>query len=98
MDHSLDTLRDLLKTLSLRQFRDGELSRPEAASLEESFRDCRLEVMRLESAHLTSTQLHRLQQMGYRLQMVASGQGSADGIAPEAVQALDSFGWSSTRN
>jgi len=89
--HNLGTLRALLESLSRIDCR--ELPSKEATDLAESFRDCRLELMRFESHKLSEAQLHRLEQVDYRLQMVVSAHGLATGIASEAKRALDSFGW-----
>ena len=74
--------------------RHGEIQKEgKIGELEFSFRDCRLELLRLVPCELLEVQRHRLQQLGYRLQMAASGNGAADGSAPEAKLALDAFGW-----
>ncbi|MGE3243877.1 MAG: hypothetical protein AB7G28_03275 [Pirellulales bacterium] len=43
---------------------------------------------------LTTSQSHRLQQLDYRLQLVAEGQASAATIRNEALDTLDAFNWS----
>jgi len=83
-------LRTLLESLATIE-PNAALSK--ATELEFSFRDCRLELLRHAPCKVSDEQIHRLQQMGYRLQMLVSGHGLADGIAPEAMRALDSFGW-----
>jgi hypothetical protein len=90
--HNLDTLRTLLEVLA-RWDVDDHSGVTDAAAMAYSFRDCRLELIRLQSETISDVQLHRLQQMDYRLQMVVSGHGLEDGIAPEAKRALDAFGW-----
>ena len=94
--HNLGTLRELLESLANLDPSRYVIPRAKFEESALAFRDCRLELMRLESHKLSEVQLHRLQQMDYRLQMVVSGHGCASGIAPEAKQALDSFGWLGT--
>jgi hypothetical protein len=92
MRHDLESLRKLLERIA--DAHELDLSSQSAISdLAYFFRDCRLEVLRTSAASFTEDQLHRLQQMDYRLQMAASGQGSAEGISPEAGRALLAFGW-----
>jgi len=94
MSRSQRSLRELLETLAELEFFDGELSVPEARQLAAAFRECRLEYLRRARNPLSSQQSHRLQQLDYRLQIVAEGQGSAEAIREEAVESLKVFGWS----
>ena len=94
MSRSQQSLRELLETLAELDYLDGELSTPEARQLAASFRECRLEFMRRTRIELTKERLHRLQQLDYRLQIVAEGQGSAETIRSEAIETLKAFGWS----
>ncbi len=94
MVHNLETLRSLLVSLAHWDIEDHRRSEPDLAAMAFSFRDCRLDLMRLDSHKLSETQLHRLQQMDDRLQMVVSGHGLEESIAAEAKRALESFGWS----
>jgi hypothetical protein len=94
MDHNRSTLRAVLDDLSQIQIQRQDLSQDEASALFMSFRDCRLEFVRREPCELSDEQLHRLRQLEYRLEMVATGHGRAEGIAPEARRALEAFGWS----
>lgn len=94
MTQSRNTLRELLETLAELEFVDGELSAEEARQLAASFRACRLEYMRQGRNPLTTSQSHRLQQLDYRLQIVAEGQGSAAAIRTEALQTLNALNWS----
>jgi hypothetical protein len=94
MRHTLQTLRSLLEGMAgLELAGPNQFSHQDAATLAETFRDCRLEVLQNEPCAFSEAKLHRLQQMDYRLQMVASGQGSADGIHSEARRTLEAFGW-----
>jgi hypothetical protein len=94
VSQSQKTLRELLETLCEVEFADGELSRPEAQQLAASFRACRLEYMRRGRNPLSTDQSRRLQQLEYRLNIVAEGEGSAAAIRDEAIQSLQAFGWS----
>jgi uncharacterized Zn finger protein len=94
VSQSQQSLRELLETLAELEFVDGELSPPEARQLAASFRSCRLEYMRRARNPLSSGQSHRLQQLDYRLQLVADGEGSAESIRSEAIETLLAFGWS----
>jgi hypothetical protein len=93
MDHDASTLRNLLEELAQLPVR-LHLSKQSAAKLSESFRDCRLELIRRKPFPLSEAQAHRLEQMDYRLQMVANGHAMAESIPAEARQALDVIGWS----
>ena len=94
MTQSQQSLRELLETLAELEFSDGELSQLEAQQLASSFRGCRLEYMRRARNPLSTQQSQRLQQLEYRLQIVAEGEGSAEAIRSEAIQSLKAFGWS----
>lgn len=94
MTQSRNTLRELLETLAELEYVDGELSADEARRLAATFRTCRLQYVKQARNPLTTTQFHRLQQLDYRLQIVAEGQGSADEIRSEALQTLEAFNWS----
>jgi hypothetical protein len=91
---SRNTLRELLETLAELEYVEGELSADEARQLAATFRTCRLQYMKQARNPLTTTQSHRLQQLDYRLQIVAEGQGSAATIRNEAIETLDAFNWS----
>jgi hypothetical protein len=92
MRHDSNTLRRLLEELAQLPV-PGKLSQQDVALLSESFRDCRLELIRLRSVALSVDQSHRLEQMDYRLQMVASGQALAESIPSAAQETLETFGW-----
>ncbi len=94
MSQSQKSLREFLETLAELEFVDGELSSPEARQLAASFRACRLEYMRRGRNPLSAEQSRRLQQLEYRLNIVAEGEGSAAAIRDEAIQSLTAFGWS----
>lgn len=94
MSRSQTSLRELLETLAELEFLDGELSADEARQLAAAFRACRLDYMRRARNQLSTEQSHRLQQLDYRLQIVAEGQGSAEAIRTEADRTLQAFGWS----
>ena len=72
MHHNLNTLRSLLERIA-RVPQRPELSKEDAAILSEQFRDCHLELRRLELKSFSEEQLNRIKQMDYRLQMVVSG-------------------------
>lgn len=94
MSRSQQSLRELVETLAELEFVDGELSPPAARQLAAAFRTCRLDYIRRARNPLSSQQSHRLQQLDYRLQLVAEGQGSAEAIRGEAMQTLEAFHWS----
>jgi DNA polymerase III sliding clamp (beta) subunit (PCNA family) len=94
MVHNLETLRTLLESLAHWEIEDHRRSEPDLATMAFSFRECRLDLMRLDSHKLSETQLHRLQQLDDRLQMVVSGHGLEESIAADAKRVLESFGWS----
>ena len=83
----------MLTELSRDDIRQDELPPEDAALLAECFRDVRLELMRLGNVQFSDEQLHRLQQLDYRLQMVATGHAVAESIALEARRAFQSFRW-----
>jgi hypothetical protein len=89
-----NTLRELLETLAELEYVEGELSAVEARQLAATFRTSRLQYIKQARNPLTTTQSHRLQQLDYRLQIVAEGQGSAAAIRNEAIETLDAFNWS----
>ena len=93
--HNLETLRALLVQLARWDVEVHRNPEKEAAALAYSFRDCRLELIRLGDTQLSEDQLHRLKQLDYRLQMVVDGHAVSDSISLEAKRTLDSFGWSS---
>jgi hypothetical protein len=95
MHHNLNTLRDLLERIA-RVPERPELSKADAAILSEQFRDCHLELRRLELKSFSEEQLNRIKQMDYRLQMVVSGHAVADSIPSEARRTLEAFGWTLT--
>jgi hypothetical protein len=100
MRHTLQTLRSLLEEMAHLKLGDSQaqFSPQDAAALAETFRDCRLELLQNEPCAFSEAKLHRLQQMDYRLQMVASGLGSAYGIHSEAQRTLEAFGWGEVRD
>jgi hypothetical protein len=83
-----------LETLAELEYADGELAPDEARQLAAAFRTCRLQYIKQARNPLTTTQSHRLQQLDYRLQIVAEGQGSAATLRNEAIETLDAFNWS----
>jgi len=93
MTQSRNTLHDLLETLGELEFVDGELSADEARQLAATFRTRRLQYVKQARNPLSSQQSQRLQQLDYRLQIVAEGQGAAEAIRSEALQTLEAFNW-----
>jgi hypothetical protein len=94
MSHNMSRLRQLLEQLAddNTSFRDFETLNKFAFE----FRDCRLELLRLESGQFTAEQIHRMEQMDYRLQMVTEpirACRSSGGVREEAMRALAAFGW-----
>jgi hypothetical protein len=83
----------MLHELSRSDIRQDDLSPDDAALLAELFRDARLKLIRLGEVQFSDDQLHRLQQLDYRLQMVATGHAVPESIAAEAQRALESFRW-----
>ena len=63
----------------------------------EMFRDVRLELMRFGDVQFTDNQLHCLQQLDYRLQMVATRHAVPSSIADEAKRVLAAFGWTTNK-
>jgi hypothetical protein len=58
-------------------------------------KDWRLELLRLHGSAITDQQLHCMQQLQYRLEMLAEKQGVYwDAVRDHAKQALGAFGWS----
>lgn len=90
----MDNLRKLLTLLATAA--DFELARS-AAELEFAFRDARMELLNQDPCKLSAEQQHRLRQVQYRLDMLITGHGEAYGIGPEAILALEAFGWSNPR-
>jgi len=88
MNHDAATLRALLEQLVT----SVPATRQEAFDLWESFQDCRLELIR-SGMPMTDDQSHRLRQMAYRVEMVATNHAVPDGIPSEARLALQAFGW-----
>jgi hypothetical protein len=91
---SQKSLRELLDTLAELEYSEGEFSRSEARQLATTFRASQLEYMRRARNPLSPQQSRQLQQLEYRLQIVAEGEGSAAAIRSEAIQSLKAFGWS----
>jgi hypothetical protein len=89
MHHDAATLRAILEEIQT----FPEASKRSAAELHHLFRDCRLEIARLGSVPLSENQAHRLQQLDYRLDMVACRQAVPESVGPEAKRALEAFGW-----
>ena len=88
MNHDAATLRELLEQLVT----SVPTTRQETIDLWESFKDCRLELIR-QGMPMSDDQSHRLRQMAYRVEMVATGQAVPDSIPSEARLALRAFGW-----
>jgi hypothetical protein len=91
--HDIQTLRAMLSELA-QDIRESDLPPEDAALVAELFRDVRLELTRVGEEHFSDVQLHRLQQMDYRLQMVATQHAVPSSIAVEARLTLAAFGWS----
>lgn len=94
MSGSQQSLRELLETLAELEYSDGELSQPEARQLATAFRAARLDFIKRTRIELTKERLQRLQQLDYRLQIVAEGEGSAELVRSEAIETLMALGWS----
>ena len=83
-------LRGLLTSLAQL---DAETMASKAGELAFAVRDCRIELRRSAPCELSDAQVHRLQQLEYRLEMLASGHGLAEGVGSEAERSLNAFGW-----
>jgi hypothetical protein len=92
-NHDIGTLRAVLCELPVSDIQEGDLPPKDAAVIAELFRDVRLELTRAGGIEFSDDQLHRLQQMEYRLQMVATRHAEPSSIADEARRALAAFGW-----
>jgi hypothetical protein len=88
MDHDASTLRDLL----VRLVASPPATQQEAIALWESFKDCRLELIRT-GMPMSADQSHRLRQMAYRVEMVATRHAVPESIPGEARLTLRAFGW-----
>jgi hypothetical protein len=90
---NLLTLEGLLKSLVALKNRPIAITQAEVSEFAETFRDCRLEILRLGQVSLSNEQLHRLQQVDYRLQMIADGHAVVGSVVLEAKRCLAAFGW-----
>ena len=91
MSDNVTKLRGLLESLAMMQ--TDQVPHELAAKLEFHFRDCRLEILRLDANGFSPAQVHRPRQMQNRLEMVRDGHGAAEAIPAEAKRALEAFGW-----
>jgi dihydropteroate synthase len=95
--HTLADLRSLLHDMANIVAQNDPrvaISTDDIANLAFAFRDCRLELLRLKGSTFSEEQLHRLQQLDYRLQMASTGNAVVASIPSEAHRALAAFGWS----
>ena len=70
-----------------------EYSQEDIAKLAFKYRDCRLELLRLRDIGFSDEQLHRLQQLDYRLQMVLTGNAVIASIPSGARRVITAFKW-----
>lgn len=63
------------------------------AELELSFRDCRLELLRVHGEELSEVQVESIRRLGDRLGMVVKNNAAVSSIAADAKKALTVFGW-----
>ena len=92
----IQTLHAMLRELAFSDVLDTDLPPEDAGTVAELFRDLRLELIRYGNFQFSDEQLHRLLQMDYRLQMVATRRAVPSSIATEAKLALAAFGWSTS--
>ena len=93
-NHDIQTLHAMLRELAFSDIRDADLPPEDVGMVAELFRDLRLELIRFGGVQFSVEQLHRLLQLDYRLQMVATRQAVPSSINSEAKLTLAAFGWS----